>query len=1179
MNTKLLEKFAQAARRQLQEQVAAKLERVLRTDSAELRERADALKELKQQIDQHGRAVVIERVAYTWFNRFCALRYMDANHFTRIGTVSPAAGFTQPELLQEAKQGHIDDELTPFVKAQTVLDLLGGRLPSPDPQQEAYRLLLVAVCNYYHTIMPFLFERIADYTELMMPDDLLSAGSLLSAVREALTPENCQDVEVIGWLYQFYIAEKKDEVFAALKQNKKIASEDIPAATQLFTPHWIVRYLVENSLGRLWLLNRPTSRLVERMPYYIRPEQQETDFLRINSPEELKLCDPACGSGHMLVYAFDLLYAIYEEEGYNAPDIPRLILEKNLYGIEIDDRAGALTAFALTMKAREKDRRFFRRDVQPNICVLQTITFDDGELERDAWLMGSGMLRKTLLHDLHLFAQADYAGSLLCPQLRAAEIVTLRQRLAQSRPQVNDLFGGQRQEKVMAVLAQGEYLARKYHVVIANPPYMGGKGMNDNLKQFLQDNYANVKSDLFSAFIVRIMAMTHAGSFIGMMTPFIWMFLSTYEKLRTKILDETTIMTLVRPEYHAFFDSAYVPICSFILFTRASDFKGIFIDLNKFYGKDIQPIKALEAINNPNCSWLYRASTSDFNKMPGKLIAYWLSERLKNVFHTAELLGEIEFPRKGLTTGKNDKYIRLWHEIRTSKFSMFYEKKWFPMTKGGNFRKWYGNNEYVINWENSGKEMKTFSGSVVRNEQYYLREGGSWNDVAMASFSIRYTPSGYINNASGPMIYSTNVKNIILLLNSVVAKKIFEILSPTMKFEIGAVASFPVIREAKTDPKSTDQMIDIAKIDWDSYENSWDFSDLPLLRIDFRCDTFSDTYTALCNHWHKVTLEMQRLEEENNHIFIEAYGLQDELTPDVPLAEITLTCNPYYRYEAKKPAAELEKLLLADTMREFISYAVGCMLGRYALDKPGLILANQGETVEDYLRIIGDERAWHRPERSAYAPDPGDRCHARGAIPNPTFLPDKDNVIPMLDGDWFTDDISERFKRFLRVTFGEPHYAENLAFIEAALSRDLRNYFLREFYDDHVRRYQKRPIYWLFSSPKGSFNALIYMHRYQPHTVSVVLNDYLREFITKLSARKNHLQTISISAAATPRDKTAALKEIDKLDKVLAELTEYENEILYPLATRQVQIDLDDGVKVNYNKFGKALRKITGLSE
>lgn len=489
-----------------------------------------------------------------------------------------------------------------------------------------------------------------------------------------------------------------------------------------------------------------------------------------------------------------------------------------------------------------------------------------------------------------------------------------------------------------------------------------------------------------------------------------------------------------------------------------------------------------------------------------------------------------------------------------------------PYNKGGDFRKWYGNSEHVVNWEYGGREVREYAASKhgsftkrIVNMSDYFKPSISWSKISSSNIAMRYYPSGYVFDVAGCSIFSDQQNNLFYLLgltNTFLIRHFLSGISPTLNFEVGQIAQLPVLK--RRDPSISDLiliLINKAQDDWNSYEFSWDFAKPPLLLSIFRHLSLANTYNTLRTHWHEMTLEMQRLEEENNRLFIEAYGLQDELNPDVPLSEITLTCNPYYRYGAKKSEAELETLLLADTMREFISYAVGCMFGRYSLDKPGLILANQGEAVADYLSAVGRQPS---------------------AI---SFMPDKDNAIPILDSDWFPDDISERFKRFLRLTFGESHYEENLAFLEKALGRDIQGYFLREFYDDHVKRYQKRPIYWLFSSPKGSFNVLIYMHRYRPDTVSVVLNDYLREFRAKLNGRKTHLQQVSISTAATPRDKTNALKEIDKLDKTLRELADYENDILYPLATQQVQIDLDDGVKVNYNKFGRALKPIAGLSE
>jgi type II restriction/modification system DNA methylase subunit YeeA len=1164
METATLKKFAQFARRSLLEQVSAKLKLVLAENSAARRERAEAIKKLEEAIKGHGKEQVIERVAYIWFNRFCALRFMDVNRYTRIGVVSPAEGQFQPEILAEAKMGHIDEDMVHDKVRQQIFALLDGKAPSRDPQGEAYRLLVVAACNFWNKAMPFLFQRIDDYTELLMPDDLLSGNSILAYTREAMTPDACEDVEVIGWLYQFYISEKKDEVFDGLKKNKKITPENIPAATQLFTPHWIVRYLVENSLGRLWLLNRPGSKLVEKMDYYIKPEQAETDSLRIGKPEEIKVCDPACGSGHMLTYAFDLLYAIYEEEGYEPAEIPEKILTHNLYGIEIDERAGELAAFALTMKARSKQRRFFNKGVKPNICVLENVHFDGNELKDYMDFVGRDLFTAPLQTTLRQFEEADNFGSLIRPDVTDVDgiIDTL-----EAKDVTGQLFLKDTHDKVLQALRQADYLSPKYHVVIANPPYMGGKGMNGRLAAWLKDNYSDVKSDLFSAFIVRNTEMTMPKGQLGFMSPFVWMFISSYENLRSFLINQKTITSLIQLEYSGF-DGATVPICTFTVENvHRPDFKGGYVRLSDFRGSENQGPRTLEAIKNPECGWFYRASAADFKKIPGNPIVYWFSTQLLSSFENGRPIGDIISLKAGMSTGDNVTFQRHWYEVadrRMNKSAIDADDaqrsgcRWFPCHSGGEFRKWYGNHSVVVNWENDGAEIRRFRGSAVRNDKYYFKQGITWSKISSGAFAARNRPSGFLFDDTGRCGFSDAPEQLgtsLALFCSSLSDVFLKALCPTLSFTSGEIAKIPVIHPA---PESIDAIvanaIHVSRMDWDSYETSWDFTSLSLLNSGYRQTTLKATYQKLRAHWREMTLEMQQLEEKNNRIFIDAYGLQDELMPEVPLTEITLTCNPHYRYGNDKSEDELEALLLADTMRELVSYAVGCMFGRYALDKPGLILANQGETIEDYLK----------------------------RVPEPSFPADDDNVIPMLDGDWFTDDIAERFRKFLRVAFGDEHYEANLKFVEKALgkngkARDIRDYFLKDFYTDHVKRYKKRPIYWLFSSPKGSFNALIYMHRYRPDTVSVVLNDYLREFRTKLTSHKNHLEAVSISASSSQGEKTKALKEIEKITKMIAEMEEYEREVLYPLATEQVEIDLDDGVKVNYPKLGTALKKIVGL--
>lgn len=579
METAKLRKFAQFARRSLIEQVGAKLKLVLAEESPARRESPSAIKKLEEAIAEQGKEQVVERVAYIWFNRLVALRFMDVNRYNRIGVVSPAEGQFQPEILADAKMGHIDEEMVVENTRKRVFALLDGKMPSQDPQGEAYRLLVVAACNYWYSAMPFLFERIDDYTELLMPDDLLSGNSILAYTREAMTPDACEDVEVIGWLYQFYISEKKDQVFEALKKNQKIKPANIPAATQLFTPHWIVRYLVDNSLGRLWMLNRPNSALVDQMEYYIPPEETEADFLKIEGPEELKVCDPACGSGHMLTYAFDLLYAIYEEEGYEPSEIPEKILTHNLYGIELDERAGELAAFALTMKARARQRRFFNKGIKPNICVLEKVSFTPDELEEYMSAVGRDLFTQGLRETLQQFEEADNFGSLVLPKLTNVTHVLAE---LETKNLGSNLFLADTHSKVLKVLGMAEALSPRYAVVVANPPYMGGKGMNKRLGAWAKENYPKSKSDLFAMFIERNLDMAVTGGAVAMITMQSWMFLSSFEALRGRILNQHTILSMAHLGARAFdsIGGEVVSTTAFVLEnTHKPNYRGAFLRL------------------------------------------------------------------------------------------------------------------------------------------------------------------------------------------------------------------------------------------------------------------------------------------------------------------------------------------------------------------------------------------------------------------------------------------------------------------------------------------------------------------------------------------------------------------------------------------------------------------------
>jgi len=1136
MDTNALKKFAQAARNLLIDQVTAKLAVVIDPASSARRENPAAMKKLDAAIAQTGKAQVIEQVAYTWFNRFTALRFMDVNGYTNPRVVSPEGDATRPEILAEAMAGNLPEGAPASIAA-----LLDGRSPSRDPQGEAYRLLLVHACNAWHKPMPFLFEKVGDYTELLMPEDLLSPTSILARLRDAMPEDDCKDVEIIGWLYQFYISEKKDQVFAGLKKNQKITAENIPAATQLFTPHWIVRYLVENSLGRLWLLNRPGSKLAERMDYYIAPEEPETDFLKIGKPEEIRVCDPACGSGHMLTYAFDLLHAIYEEEGYDATEIPALILQHNLTGIEIDDRAGALAAFALAMKAAARlgRRRFLRMEAKPDICVLQNVRFKDDEILTYISKIGRDLFTDGLIETMKQFDQAKNFGSLIVPKLKSVEEV--RKRIAGADLQGN-LFVHDVHERVQKVLEMAEALSPRYHVVVANPPYMGAGGMNGPLGDWVKTRYPNSKSDLFSAFIERGVNMTLNVAYTSMVTMESWMFLSSYEKLRSKLLADTVILSLVHMPYLGKGGTSMginFGTSAFVLKRSADRQRDANFCCVRYYETDELGVP-LEF--PPKNERLATAKSTDFEKIPSSPISYWI--RKFELFDHAKMADGWKSGGR-LKTHDGPKYIRFGWEVSAA------SSRWKRIAKGGDFRRFFGNEESVADWSPAALQHYESLGGLPP-KAFLGHQGVTWTKItsALPSFRIKNNNTEY--DSASPTIFSYGgVSNqfAVGFLNTKVSTFLLNAINPTMNFQVADVLALPALTtEPAKIEANVEILIGVAKSDWDAYETSWDFTTLPLLSPDHRAGTLEATYARLRAHWQGMTDEMRALEEENNRIFIDAYGLQDELTPEVPIEEITLTCNPAYRYGVNGTEGERETRLRADTMAEFLSYAVGCMFGRYSLDAPGLILANQGETLADYL----------------------------SRVPDPSFLPDEDNVIPVLDADWFADDIVDRFRKFLRVTFGEAHFRENLAFIEAQIG-DIRRYFTRGFYDDHVKRYKKRPIYWMFASPKGTFQALIYMHCYRPDTVSVLLNDYLREFIRKLEAERARLEKLSDDPAATQTQRTKALKDVGVIAKQLAELEEWEREVIFPLAQAKIEIDLDDGVKRNYPLFGAALKPIKGL--
>jgi len=1148
MNTNQLKRFAKDARVKLLDQIGRKLEFVLANKSQSFIDTyATELANLKNKVQNSGKEQVIEMVAYTWFNRLMALRFMDANGYNVPKVLTPQPGMTNPEILQNALGGNIEPEL--HLDRKRLSDLFDGKTAAIDAHTDAYKMLLVASCNQWHSAMPFMFERISDYTELLLPDDLLSDYSIVADIRNGMSDEDCQQEELIGWLYQFYISDKKDDVFDGLKKNIKITAENIPAATQLFTPHWIVRYMVENTLGKLWLTFKPVSKLKQHMPYFIEaPEGNAPAPLPdgIKGVTDITFLDPCQGSGHVLVYAFDLFTKIYEEEGYNTNEIPALILQHNLFGIDIDERAAQLAAFALTMKARSYYTRFLRKPVQPHVIALENVSED---IIKQAVKIPLAVAGK-LLYDyrdlsLYLLTQADNFGSLIQidpEELRALQI------------QKGSLW----QEQELKMLQQAEYLSRQYHCVVTNPPYMGSGGMNATLKNFVETFYPKSKSDLMTCFMDRCKCLLRQSALMGMINIPSWMFLSSFEELRKELILNSSFDTLLH-----FGRGIFGPDFGTVAFTIQDCKpcnKGVYRRLFIKQGI-VDRVEQKEEWFLQKTFGYYTADQTDFTKVPGSPISYWMSKRIKAIFELGLPLNKVAEPRQGIITGDNERFIRFFPEVSFDRIEFYStqnevsQKKWYPLNKGGETRKWYGNHDYVINYENDGFEIKNFKNdkgklrSRPQNISYFFREGITWSLISISGFVVRYMPQGFIFNVAGISAFTDpdKVKIILGILNSKVGSNFLKFINPTINNNPGDVGGIPIIISQEIDRVTTinsivTKCIDISKNYWDTKETSWDFKENELVRQ--KKNALLTSIEEYQNNWTESFNELHRSEQELNSQIIDIYGLQDELTPNVPLGEITIL-----QEEAKIVNGDLF-IDPAIVLNQLFSYSIGCMFGRFSLDKPGLILGNQGDSLHDYLK----------------------------KDPIPSFKPDEDNIIPVLEGEWFSDDIVGRFKVFLKAAFGEEHFEENLKYLEDTIGKDIRKYFVKDFYNDHIKRYKKRPIYWMFSSPKGHFKVLIYMHRYQPDLCSKLLNDYLLAFISKLEAAKQTQVMFSLREDISTREKNSALSEIDRLELMLRDCRQYEK-TLFTVATQKISIDLDDGVKVNYQKFKEVLVPIKGLEK
>ena len=1104
-------------------------------------------KRLEEQIQRDGFEQVMEVMAYTWFNRFAAIRYMELHGYLDHGyrVLSHPEGQDQPEILEHAA----DVDLPDLDREKAVALKLDG-----SKDEELYRLLLMAQCNALHQAMPFLFERIGDETELLLPANLLHTDSLIRQMVEGIDESAWEQIEIIGWLYQFYISEKKGQVI-----GKVVASEDIPAATQLFTPNWIVKYMVQNSLGAQWLATYPHSSIREQMDYYIEPAEQ-TDEVKaqlksitpstLNS-EALTLIDPASGSGHILVEAYELFRAIYLERGYRQRDVAQLILEKNLFGLDIDGRAAQLTGFALMMKGRADDRRLFERGVKLNlIALVDGKGFNAERLAHGVKLSDYGLAASDLPELKRLFEHASTFGSLIqVPEELAAKLPALKQ-LSEATSQ--DLFVSDDLRRLGPLVQQAELLSAKYDAVVANPPYMGSKGMNALVKKFAKDHFPDAKNDLFACFIERGYTLAKDAGHNAMVTMQSWMFLSSFEKIRERMLREKTIKTMAHLGARAFgsISGEVVQTTACVLQNRSPQgYKPVFFRL--LDGGEAEKQAALA-----NGEKRFNTTAQDeFKKIPGSPVAYWVSDCFRRLFEQGETLHESGVhPATGLQTGDNPRFIRCWWEIDTETRS----QKWIPLNDGGSLRKWYGNFVSHLNWESEGAELKAHKSSVVRNQKYYFREGGTWSRISSSYFAVRLLPEGFIFDQAGDSFFADEREDLLAMLaflNTIICYSIMKVLCPTLNATAGNIELFPYPQRIKRYGEDihtyVERLIDLSRVDWNAYERSWNFESLPILMTSSDTTaTIESSYTAWTTLNRETIAEMKRLEDENNHLFIDAYGLQDELTPNVPIEEITLTVNPAYRYGGNLTEKEQWTRFRQDTMAELVSYAIGCMMGRYSLDAQGLIYAHSGGADFDPSRYT-------------------------------RFLADPDGIVPLTDGEWFDDDAAHRLIEFISVVWDKGHLEDNLIFLTDNVQRGknessretLRRYLCDRFFKDHLQTYKKRPIYWLFSSGKQkAFQCLVYLHRYNEGTLARMRTEYVIPLQGMVASRVLRLKDDSAADTSTAHRRRLE-KEQATLVKQQSELREFDEKLRH-YADQRISLDLDDGVKVNYGKFGDLLAEV-----
>ena len=1121
-------------------------------------------KKLVDQIHARGFEAVVEEVAYTWFNRICAIRFMEVNDYmypVRVRVLSSEKeGKNEPDAVTMAPD--IDWDFTDKEREEIIDAKMNNRL------DDLFRMLFIKQCNLLHEVLPGLFEETEDYTEMLLNISFTNEDDVIRMLVDGIDEKDFNittvdedgkaagQVEIIGWLYQYYNTEPKNKAFA---KKTKITKEEVPAVTQLFTPDWIVRYMVENSLGRMWVEGHPDDELKSKWKYYLdEAEQEESVQQELNKikaeyatlkPEDIKLIDPCMGSGHILVYAFDVFMQIYENAGWSQRDAAQSIIQNNIYGLDIDDRAAQLSYFAVLMKARQYDRRILTRGIEPNVYAVQESNgINRGQLK----YFGAGLTdteKNTAVSQmeglLNTLNHAKEYGSLLNVEDYDWELLEKFVENTDTESQISfDTYGlDETAEQLKQLIKIVKVMAQKYEIVATNPPYAGTSNLSAKVNNFVKKNYPDSKADLFAVFIERCGEMLKKNGYQAMITQHSWMFLSSFEKLRVK-LQQQTIINMAHLGARAFDEigGEVVQTTSFIISNKhLRKYKGIYSRLLDGHSERDKETLFLKAQLN------YCVSQENFKKIPGNPIAYWLTNAVVSLFSN-EKIENYFIPKFGMSTGDGNKYIRLWTELEFQKIDISSSsleeandknRKWVALDKGGSYRKWYGNRNYVVLWENDGYEIRNNPKSAVRSPQYFFRPHISWTLISSEKFAAREFANGFaLDTASNCIYYSRGCADYACgFMNSKVSDSLLAVLNPTMNFSCGVIGTLPYIeKKIEEVARIVKECVRISKWDWDSFETSWDFKYHPLISVistnralfdDMTDIDLAECYTCWENECDEHFKQLKFNEEELNHMFIDIYGLQEELTPEVEDKDVTV-----------------HKADLQRDIKSLISYVVGCMFGRYSLNKEGLVYAG-GE--------------W---DESVYS----------------TFIPDKDNIIPICDEEYFSDDIVTRFCEWVKIVYGEKSLETNLDFIAKALgnkgntSREvIRNYFLNDFFKDHCNTYSvtgsgKRPIYWLFDSGKqNGFKALIYMHRYDADTVGRVRTDYLHKAQKYVETAMQSAQ-YTIDNATSASEKSKATKAVTKYTKQLAEMKIYDEAIAH-VANQRIEIDLDDGVKVNYAKF------------